>query len=156
MRGKRAKKRKMNPDPKFGNEDLTKFINYIMIDGKKDLATSLVYQALDKLGKETKMEPIEAFQKAVENIKPKMEVRSRRVGGANYQVPMPVKPDRQNQLAFRWIIKAARESRKSKPFAETLAIVLRDAIDKQGAAYKKKEEVHKMAESNKAFAHFQW
>lgn len=156
MRGKRAKKRKIEPDPKYKNLDLAKFINYVMEDGKKDLATSIVYQALDKLSKDTKMDAIEAFEKAVGTIKPKMEVRSRRVGGANYQVPMPVSPERQLQLAYRWIIKAARESRKSKPFAETLAIVLNDAIQKQGVAYKKREDVHKMAEANKAFAHFQW
>lgn len=156
MRGKQAKKRKLAPDAVYGSVEITRFINYIMQDGKKAVARSIVYGALEKLGEETKLKPIEAFTKAMGNIKPKMEVRSRRVGGANYQVPVPVSPSRQESLAMRWLIQAMRSGRKDKDSATTLYRELSNAFKKEGIAFKKKEEVHRMADANKAFAHFQW
>jgi small subunit ribosomal protein S7 len=156
MRGKRAKKRDLKPDGKYGSKVITKFINYTMMDGKKSIATEVVYKALDILADKTKMKALDAFTKAIDTVKPKMEVRSRRVGGANYQVPTPVDTERQLSLAFRWIIDGARKSRKKTDFATQLAIELVDAMNKEGAAYKKKEEALKMAEANKAFSHFSW
>ncbi len=156
MRGKQAKKRKLTPDAMYGSVEVTRFINYIMQDGKKSVARAIVYGALEKLGEETKMKPLEAFTKALGNVKPKMEVRSRRVGGANYQVPVPVTPARQESLAMRWIIQAMRDGRKDADSATTLYRELSNAFKKEGLAFKKKEETHRMAEANKAFAHFQW
>lgn len=156
MRGKRAKKHPITPDSRYGSPVVAKFINAIMISGKKQLATEIVYEAMDILAKETKMEALEAFNLAIENIKPKVEVRSRRVGGANYQVPTPVSDDRQKALAFRWIIAAARESRKKDSIGTSLGRTLVQAVNKEGAAYKKREDTHKMADANKAFAQFAW
>lgn len=127
-----------------------------MLSGKKTLAERLVYKALEKAGEESKLKPMEVFEKALDNLKPKMEVRSRRVGGANYQVPVQVDALRQESLAMRWLISAARESRKTTDFSEALAKEIINATKKEGAAYKKKEDTHKMADANKAFAHFQW
>lgn len=156
MRGKQAKRRVLQPDLKYNDRIVAQFINYIMIDGKKTIAEGIVYDAMERLAKETKMGELEAFKKALENLMPKIELRSRRVGGANYQVPVPVTERRQVTLAMRWILKAARESRGSKTAGEAYFIQLLNAFNKEGAAYKKKEEVHKMAEANKAFSHLSW
>jgi small subunit ribosomal protein S7 len=150
-----AEIRKIIPDAKYHNETVTKFINYTMLDGKKSTAESIVYSAFDLLAKESKKDPIEAFLEALENVKPNLEVRSRRVGGATYQVPQEVRPRRALALALRWIIKAAR-ARKEKTMRERLAGELIDALNKRGASIKKREDTHKMAEANKAFAHFRW
>lgn len=156
MRGKQAKKRKIAADPQYGSQLVEKFINYIMLDGKKHIARKLVYDAIEKAAADTKQKPMDLFNLALNNIKPKVEVRSRRVGGANYQVPAPVSQERQEALAMRWIITSARATRKTEEFSVQLARELTDAFNKQGAAYKKREETHKMAEANKAFSHFQW
>lgn len=142
------------PDPKFNNILLAKFINMIMKNGKKTVAQDIVYDALDKIS-ETKKETnrVKLFNEVMDAVKPQVEVRSRRVGGANYQVPMPVSTDRQNALAFRWIIAAAL-ARKGKSMAEKLSAEMTDALAGTGGAIKKKEDTHRMAEANKAFAHF--
>ena len=154
MRGKQAKKRVMVPDAKYGSTRLTKFVNYMMIDGKKSVALGLVYKALDGLSVQLKGDPIELFDKALANVKPPVEIKARRVGGANYQVPVPVPEGRQEALAMRWIINAARAARGNKDFSEALKNELVNASNKTGEAYKKKEETVRMAEANKAFAHF--
>jgi len=156
MRGKKAKKRKLKPDLKYKSAVVTKFINYIMQDGKKNVAREVMYEALEKMGKDAKMKPIDALDKSLQNIMPKVEVRSRRVGGSNYQVPSPVRDDRQLTLALRWIIKAAKDNRGNSSFADSIARELVAAIKREGNAYKKREDVEKMAEANRAFAHFQW
>ncbi|MEI7579294.1 MAG: 30S ribosomal protein S7 [bacterium] len=156
MRGKQAKNRPIKPDFKFNSPMVAKFINYVMLDGKKSVAETNVYKALEKLSVNTKLKPIEAFDKALENIKPKIEVRSRRVGGANYQVPVPVAEGRQLTLALHWIINAARANRGGREFAESLAQELFLATKKEGTAFKKREDTHKMAEANKAFSHLGW
>jgi small subunit ribosomal protein S7 len=156
MRGKQARKRKLLPDAIYNSLLVAKFINNTMKDGKKHVAQGVVYKALEKLGEETKMKPIDALLKAINNIKPKMEVRSRRVGGANYQVPVAVSPERQEALAMRWLIRASSENRKTTDSATALARELLSATKKEGFAFKKMEDTHKMADANKAFAHFQW
>ena len=153
------KKDPVKPDLKYGSENLSRFINYIMLDGKKDKARGIVYEALDIIAAEAKTdEPLQVFNEAIKNVGPMMEVRSRRVGGANYQVPREVKQNRRVSLAFRWITDAARKSRKTagKPFAKVLATEILAASKGEGVAFKKKEETHRMAEANKAFAHFAW
>lgn len=154
MRGKQAPKREIKPDAIHNSVDVAKFINYIMQDGKKATAQSLVYKAMDKLAADTGKTAIEAFDTAIENVKPKVEVRSKRVGGSNYQVPVPVNEGRQFALASRWIIDGARSGRGSKEFFESLARELTDAFNGEGNAVRKKEDVRKMAEANKAFAQF--
>jgi len=154
MRGKQAPKRKIKPDPKYQLPQLAKFINYIMKGGKKNTATKIVYQALDIIKEKSKGDPVEIFKKAIENISPVVEVRSRRIGGANYQIPYPTNESRQFVLASRWIIAAAKAKKGSKTMAEKLAEELLDAAEKQGSAIKKKEDIHRTAEANKAFAHF--
>lgn len=156
MRGKQAKIREIKPDAKYNSQLVTKFINNIMKDGKKATATNVLYGAMDYLAEQTKKGALESFEQAIENIKPKVEVRSRRVGGANYQVPVPVSERRQEALSLRWIIGAARGSRKDTGSDVTFGKVLLDAYNKEGAAYKKRDDTHKMAEANKAFAHFSW
>jgi len=156
MRGKVAPKRKIQPDAVYNSEVVTKLINYIMQDGKKTTAKKIVYQALEELGKKTKSDPLVALEKALENVKPKIEVRSRRVGGANYQVPMPVRGDRQLALTLRWIIGTARGNRGGEDFWNALARELIAAHNGEGAAVRKKEEIQRMAEANRAFAHFAW
>ena len=153
MRGKKAPKRQLEPDPKFGNVPIAKFINYIMQDGKKSLAQRIVYQALDIMSEETKLDALDVFDKAIKNVMPSLEVKSKRVGGANYQVPMPVRGDRRYTLAYRWIINASR-AKKGKPIAERLAQELIAASNSEGDAFKKKQDVQRMAEANRAFAHF--
>jgi len=141
-------------DLKYGSKKLSKFINYVMLDGKKTLATNLVYNALDKI-KEQGLDPMETFDKAIENSSPELEVKSRRVGGANYQIPIPVKEERQFTLASRWIISSVR-SKTGKDFDKILADVLIEASKGEGDAVKKKEDTHRMADANKAFAHYAW
>lgn len=156
MRGKQAKLHKIDPDGRFNDLVVAQFINYVMQDGKRTIAEGLVYGAMDKLAETTKLGALEAFAKAMDNIKPKIELRSRRVGGANYQVPVPVSEKRQMSLAMRWILKAAREGRGGKDFSTSLYNQLNASFNKEGAAYKKKDDVHKMAEANKAFSHLTW
>lgn len=153
MRGKQAPKRKMQPDIKYNNTTITKFINYIMENGDKSIAQQIVYDAFDIIEKKTKKSGFDVFTKAIKNVSPTLEVKARRIGGANYQVPIEVKGDRRFNLACRWIITAAK-NRKGKPMRERLALELMDASDNQGEAMKKRQDVHRMAESNRAFAHF--
>ncbi|MDO9510106.1 MAG: 30S ribosomal protein S7 [Candidatus Magasanikbacteria bacterium] len=153
MRGKKAIKRDIKPDSKYGSVTLSKFINYVMKGGKKSTAQRIVYEALDKMAVLAKKEAIEVFNEAISTVSPQVEVRSKRVGGANYQVPIPVRGERQNSLAFRWIIGAA-QAKKGQPMAQKLATVLFEASQGLGDAIKKRDDVHRMAEANKAFAHF--
>ena len=153
MRGKRAPKRKILPDPKYKSINLAKFINYIMERGKKTVAQGIVYGAFEMLKEKTKQDPLEIFDQAIKNVTPSLEVKSRRVGGANYQIPIPVRGERKISLSYHWIIDAARH-KKGKPMAEKLANELLDAYQNQGDAVKKRMDVHRMAEANRAFAHF--
>lgn len=153
MRGKPISKRKIKSDPKYQMANVAKFINYVMRRGKKSTAIKVVYQAFDIIKQKTQKDPIEIFKKAIENTSPLVEVRSRRVGGANYQIPFPTNEIRRFTLASRWIIEAAR-NRKGRPMAEKLAQEFLEAAEHQGSAIKKKEDIHRMAEANKAFAHF--
>ena len=148
-------KRFIAPDSKYNNQKISKFINRIMIQGKKRIAKKIVYAALDKLSKETSSTAVEAFETALKNTMPLMEVKSRRVGGSTYQVPMEVRPDRALTLAMRWLIGNAR-SRSGRSMQDKLANELIDAFNNAGASIKKREDTHKMAEANKAFAHFRW
>lgn len=153
MRGKRSVRRDILPDPKFNSTAVSKFINYLMLSGKKSTAEKVFYGALEQIEKKTEDKGLDIFDKAMRNVSPVVEVKARRIGGANYQVPIEVKGERRFNLASRWIIGAAR-SRKGKPMAEKLAMELLDASQEQGEAIKKKLDVHRMAESNRAFAHF--
>jgi len=153
MRGKRSPKREPQMDAKYGNALLGKFINYVMKGGKKTTAQAIVYSALTSIADTTKKDPVKVFEEAIRTVAPQVEVRSKRVGGANYQVPLPVRGERQNALAFRWIIDASR-AKKGQPMAVRLATVLADASQGLGDAIKKRDDVHRMAEANKAFAHF--
>ena len=143
------------PDSKYGSQVLAKFINFVMYDGKKSVAEKIIYTALDQIKKKTKEDPIKIFNDAVNNIRPNLEVRSRRVGGATYQVPVEVKTKRSQTLALRWLLEASRK-RKNKTMSDKLFNELMDASHRKGAAIKKREDTHKMAESNKAFAHYRW
>lgn len=144
------------PDLKYGSEAISRFINTVMLDGKKDTARSVVYDALDIIGKsEGNPDPLETFETAIRNVAPLMEVRSRRVGGANYQVPREVPQQRRTSLAYRWLINAAR-AKKGKPMAQKVAEEILLAVKNEGSAIKKKDDMHRMAEANKAFAHFAW
>ena len=154
-RRRRIEPRKILPDPKFCSELLAKFINVLMVDGKKSTAEAIVYGALETLSQRTGKDALEAFDAALENVRPTVEVKSRRVGGSTYQVPVEVRPTRRNALAMRWVIEAARK-RGDKSMALRLANELTDAADNKGSAVKKREDVHRMAEANKAFAHFRW
>ncbi|WP_273717745.1 MULTISPECIES: 30S ribosomal protein S7 [Bartonella] len=151
----RAEKREINPDPKFGDLVITKFMNAIMFDGKKSVAERIVYGALDSVEKKVKTDPVELFHRALENVAPHIEVRSRRVGGATYQVPIDVRPDRRQALAIRWLISAAR-GRNETTMIERLSGELMDAANNRGSAVKKREDVHRMAEANRAFSHYRW
>jgi len=153
MRGKKAPKRKLTPDPKFDNIYVAKFINYIMNDGKKTVAQQVVYDSFDIIAKKTKKDPLEVFDTAIKNCIPSLEVKSRRIGGANYQIPLPVRGERRYALTFRWIIEVARK-KKGKPMAEKLASEFIEAAENTGDVIKKKEDVQRMAEANRAFAHF--
>lgn len=150
-----AVKREVLPDPKFHNLVLTKFVNALMLDGKKAVAEKVVYDAIDALAKASKRDGIEAFLEAIDNVKPLIEVKSRRVGGATYQVPVEVRGPRAQQLSIKWLIAAARK-RGEKTMTDRLAGELNDALNNRGAAMKKRDETHKMAEANKAFAHYRW
>ena len=154
-RKKRAPKRIFYPDAKFGSLILAKFTNFLMYDGKKTTAERIIYTALDKIKDKTKEDPIKVFNDAVNNIRPNLEVRSRRVGGATYQVPVEVKSKRSQTLALRWILESSRK-RKNKTMSDKLFNELMDASQGKGLAIKKREDTHKMAESNKAFAHYRW
>ncbi len=158
MRGKKAKLRTIEADPKFDSLLVAKVINQVMMSGKKTVAQKHVYQALEEAGKKTKKEPLAALEEAIGNIKPQMEVRSRRIGGAAYQIPVPVSSRRQTSLAIRWLIDAARTrpNKEYHTFAEKLAAEIIDAVKNEGLAIKKKEDTHRMAEANKAFSHFRW
>ena len=151
----RADKREIIPDPKFGDQVLTKFMNSIMLDGKKSAAERIVYGALDQLEEKVKQNPIELFHQALQNVMPAIEVRSRRVGGATYQVPVEVRVDRRQALAIRWIISAAR-GRNENTMVERLSGELLDAVNNRGSAVKKREDTHRMAEANRAFSHYRW
>ena len=155
MRKRRAVKRDVLPDPIFHSKVVTKLINQIMVDGKRGKAETIVYDAFDIIKERTNEDPNELFMKALENIKPALEVKARRVGGANYQVPMEVSADRAQSLALRWLHTAAK-ARGGKSMAEKLANELIDASNSTGGAVKKREDTHRMAEANKAFAHYRW
>ena len=149
-------KREVLPDPKFGSQVLSKFINMVMVDGKKSVAERILYGALDQVvEKRSGAEPMEVLEAALENVRPMVEVKSRRVGGATYQVPIEVRPLRRNALAMRWLIEAARK-RSEKSMALRLAGELLDASEQKGSAVKKKEDTHRMADANKAFSHYRW
>lgn len=150
-----AAKREILPDPKFESILLTKFINMIMVDGKKSVAEKIMYGAIDSMSERAGGEPMEVLERALENVRPLVEVKSRRVGGATYQVPVEVRPSRRNTLAMRWLIEAARK-RSEKSMAQRLAGELADAADARGTAVKKREDTHRMAEANKAFSHYRW
>ena len=154
-RKKKAPKRIFYPDPKYGSVVLAKFINFVMYDGKKTTSEKIIYDALEKIKNKTKEDPIKIFDEAIGNIRPNLEVRSRRVGGATYQVPQEVKTKRSQTLALRWLLESSRK-RKNKTMSEKLFNELMDASQKRGNAIKKREDTHRMAESNKAFAHYRW
>ena len=154
-RKRKAPVRKVYPDPKFHSEVVSKFINSIMYDGKRSTAEKILYDALDKIKSKNNEDPLKIFNTAITNVKPNIECRSRRVGGATYQVPVEVKSKRAQALAIRWLIDSAKK-RKDKHMSDKIFNELYDAYEKKGSAVKKREDVHKMAESNKAFAHFRW
>ena len=150
-----AGRREILPDPKYGSETLAKFINMVMMRGKKSVAERIVYGALEQIASKGGEDPMEVLNKALENVRPVVEVKSRRVGGATYQVPVEVRPVRRNTLAMRWMIDAARK-RGEKSMAQRLAGEIMDAANNRGTAVKKREDTHRMAEANKAFAHYRW
>ena len=150
-----AEKREILPDPKFGDIVVSKFMNTLMYEGKKSVAENIVYGAFDRLRNRTGADPLKVFHDALENVRPHLEVRSRRVGGATYQVPLEVAPERSESLAMRWLVGYAR-NRKGTPMHVALANEIKDAANNQGAAVRKRDDVHKMAQANRAFAHFRW
>ena len=154
-RRRRPEKRIILPDPKYGDEVLSKFMNSVMLDGKKSVAEGIVYSALETVEQRAKREPIGVFHDALNNIKPGIEVRSRRVGGATYQVPVEVRPERRQALAIRWLIEYAR-ARSENTMQERLAAEMLDASHGRGSAVKKREDTHRMAEANRAFSHYRW
>jgi len=154
-RRREVPKRHILPDPKFGNETLAKFVNILMLDGKKSVAENITYGALDLIKERGNNDPIEVFETALENVRPTVEVKSRRVGGATYQVPVEVRPSRRTALAMRWLVDASR-SRGEKSMGMRLAGELMDAFEGRGTAVKKREDTHRMAEANKAFSHFRF
>jgi len=151
----RAEKREIIPDPKYKNEVVTKFMNSVMHDGKKSVAEAIVYGAMGLIETKTKQDPLGVFRTALDNVMPQIEVRSRRVGGATYQVPVEVRPDRRQALAIRWLLTAAR-GRNEKTMTEKLSGELLDAANNRGNAVKKREDTHRMAEANRAFSHYRW
>lgn len=155
MRRRKAPVREILGDPIYNNKVVTKFINKMMFDGKKSVSEKIIYAAFDRIEEKSGEKGIEVFEKALERVKPLVEVRSRRVGGATYQVPVEVRPARQQSLSIRWLLEATRK-RNERTMVERLASELVDAANDRGAAFKKKEDVHKMAEANKAFAHYRW
>ncbi len=155
MRRRRPPKRDILPDPKFGSKLVTKFVNCMMLDGKKGVSESIFYRAMGILSEKTQKEPIEVFIQAMENVKPQVEVKSRRVGGATYQVPIEIRPERRQALAIRWLVNYSR-ARSENTMYQRLAGELIDAYNNTGSAIKKKEDTHRMADANKAFAHYKW
>ena len=155
MRRAAASKRKVDPDPVFRNVLVSRVINKVLWKGKKDLARRIVYSALERVEQRSRQDPVNVLRRAIENLKPQMEVRSRRVGGSSYQVPMDVRPDRARTLAIRWLVGYARQ-RREPTMARRLAGEILDAANNSGSAFKRREDMHKMAESNKAFAHYRW
>ena len=151
----RAEKREINPDPKFGDLVVSKFMNSLMLDGKKSTAEGIVYGAFDMVQEKTKLDPVAVFHQALDNVRPAVEVRSRRVGGATYQVPVEVRAERQQALAIRWLIESARK-RGENTMADRLSGELMDAQSGRGQAVKKREDTHRMAEANRAFSHYRW
>jgi len=151
----RPPRREVEPDPKYNSELVARFINRLMQRGKKSVAAGIMYDAFDIIEERTQRSPLEVFREAMENISPMLEVRPRRVGGATYQIPIEVRPERRTSLAIRWLIQTT-QARKGKPMAERLADELLDAARNTGATVKKKEDTHRMAEANKAFAHYRW
>ncbi len=154
-RRRRAEKRVVHPDPKFGDVMVSKFMNYVMTDGKKPAAEKIVYGALGRIEQKLRRPPIDLFKEALDNVTPSIEVRSRRVGGATYQVPVEVRPERKIALAMRWIITAAR-ARNESTMVDRLSAEIMDAAQNRGAAVKKREDTHRMAEANRAFSHYRW
>ncbi|MCK8516755.1 30S ribosomal protein S7 [Methylonatrum kenyense] len=154
-RRREVPKRKVLPDPKHGSELLTKFVNMLMKDGKKSVAEKIVYDALDEVQRKGSADPLASMEQALSNVSPAVEVKSRRVGGATYQVPVEVRPERRNTLAMRWLIDASRK-RSEKTMALRLAGEVSDAAENRGTAVKKREDTHRMAEANKAFSHYRW
>ncbi|MFQ3595262.1 MAG: 30S ribosomal protein S7 [Sphingomonadaceae bacterium] len=154
-RRRRPEKREILPDPRYGDQVLTKFMNLVMLEGKKSVAESIVYSALDTIETRLKREPLDVFHEALNNVKPMVEVRSRRVGGATYQVPVEVRPERAQALAIRWLIAAAR-NRSEKTMSSRLSAELIEASNNRGSAVKKREDTHRMAEANRAFSHYRW
>ena len=154
-RRRRADKREILPDPKFGDIIITKFMNSVMLDGKKSVAESIVYGALSSIEEKAKSDPVNVFHQALDNVMPQVEVRSRRVGGATYQVPVEVRPERRQALAIRWLISAARK-RNERTMVDRLSGELLDAFNNRGSAVKKREDTHRMAEANRAFSHYRW
>ena len=150
-----ARVREVTPDPKFHDRTLAKFVNVVMVQGKKSLAEQILYRALDTIAERSKEDGLVVFKRALDNIRPAVEVRSRRVGGANYHVPVEVRPVRRNSLAMRWLVTAAR-ARGEKSMEERLAVEILEAAGNRGGAVKKREDTHRMAEANKAFAHYRW
>lgn len=155
MRRRKAEKRQLTPDVKYNSELVAELINVVMRKGKKSTAQKIVYGAMDMIQKKAKADPLEVFLQALDNAKPQVEVKSRRVGGANYQVPVEVAPDRQVAIALRWLVQFAR-GRKGRPMRDALAGELMDAYEETGAVVKKKDDTHRMAQANKAFAHYRW
>jgi small subunit ribosomal protein S7 len=155
MRRRAAEKREVLPDPMFGDQVVTKFVNSLMHDGKKSVAERTLYAAFDRMKARTGRDPVDLFHEALDNVKPSLEVRSRRVGGATYQVPVEVRPERRQALAIRWIIQIAQK-RSEKTMTERLAGELLDAANGRGAAFKKREDTLRMAEANRAFSHYRW
>jgi small subunit ribosomal protein S7 len=155
-RRREVENREIMPDPIYNDVQVTRFMNAIMLDGKKSLAEGIVYGAFEIIAERTKDDPVKAFKKAIRNVQPMLEVKSRRVGGANYQVPIEVRPKRQETLAIRWIITHSRARKTERTMRERLAAELLDASDNKGSSVKKKEDTHRMAEANKAFAHYKW
>ena len=154
-RRRAAEKREVLPDAKYGDLVLTKFLNTLMLDGKKSTAETILYGALDVVNQKTSRPSLEVFHEALENVKPALEVRSRRVGGATYQIPMQVRPERAQALAIRWIIDCSRK-RQENTMTERLAVELLDALNNRGSSVKKREDTHRMAEANRAFSHYAW
>jgi small subunit ribosomal protein S7 len=154
-RRRQAEKREVLPDAKFGDVTLSKFMNVMMVDGKKSVAEGTIYEALDRIAQRTRAEPLRVFHDALNNVRPYVEVRSRRVGGATYQVPVEVRPERSQALAIRWLITASR-ARSERTMMERLSNELMDAAQQRGTAIKKREDTHRMAEANKAFSHYRW
>ena len=152
----RAEKRQTNPDSKYNDVVVAKFINSIMLDGEKGIAENVLYKAFDFIKEKTGEEPLVYFKKALENVKPKLEVKSRRVGGATYQVPIEVRPERQQTLAIRWLMQFARARKADRTIVAKISGELMDAYNERGGSVKKKEDTHKMAEANRAFAHYRW